>query len=150
MIPDQKCRPPRSLAPSRARLAPMAVAILILLAGACATEPRPAQVGTRGAQEPIHSASVDAPQPSIPEDVTYPNLGRFTDSLDQFAYKSAYLDCRTIGLGAAADAYGGDPTDPASVARAYATVTFTQATAHQTAALQGCLDGITAAATSGG
>lgn len=64
----------------------------------------------------------------------------FTDAFDRFAYKSAYSDCRFIGIDGTADAFGGDSGDPPSVARAYAVAAFPQSVEHRDATSQGCLD----------
>jgi hypothetical protein len=84
---------------------------------------------------PVASSS-----PSSTSEPRYPNLGKFTDPIDRFAYKSAYGDCRILGLEGTAESYGGDPADPASVARAFANAIYRQATSHREAAFQGCLD----------
>jgi hypothetical protein len=60
--------------------------------------------------------------------------------LDQFAYKSAYSDCRLIGVEGTAEAFGGDPGDPSSVARAYAVAIFPNTEEPRKATSRGCLD----------
>jgi hypothetical protein len=80
------------------------------------------------------------PSPSRSDEVRYPNLSRFTDPFDRFAYKSAFSDCRLIGVEGTAEAFGGDPDDPSSVARAYAVATFPNIEEHREATSQGCLD----------
>jgi hypothetical protein len=72
----------------------------------------------------------------------YPNLSRFTDPIDQLSYKSAYGDCGLLGTKGSAEAYGGNPADPPSVARAFANATYTQETERREAAFQGCLDAL--------
>jgi hypothetical protein len=54
------------------------------------------------------------------------------------SYKLAYSDCRVLGLVGTAEAYGGEPEDPASVARAYAAVVHGDQ--QEDPAFQGCLD----------
>jgi len=71
---------------------------------------------------------------------TYPNLSRFSDPFDRFAYKSAYSDCLLIGVDGTADAFGGDPEDPSSVARAYAVTIFPEPEQPREATFRGCLD----------
>ena len=84
------------------------------------------------------------PLPS--DEVRYPNLSRFTDPVDRFAYKSAYSDCRLIGVEGTAEAFGGDPDAPSSVARAYAVAIFRESEEHREATSQGCLDAFEAEA----
>lgn len=78
--------------------------------------------------------------PSVSDAEKYPNLSRFTDPFDQLAYKTAYSDCRLIGIEGAAEAFGGDPVEPLSVAQAFAMATFPKSEEHRQASLQGCLD----------
>jgi hypothetical protein len=80
-----------------------------------------------------------------PTGPSYPNLDRFTAPLDRFAYRAAYDECGIgdpVGL---AHAYGGSPTDPASIARAYAEFANPS---HAEAASLGCLDALRTAAVS--
>ena len=86
------------------------------------------------------------PPPSPSDEVRYPNLSRFTDPVDRFAYKSAYSDCRLIGVEGTAEAFGGDPDAPSSVARAYAVAIFRESEEHREATSQGCLDAFEAEA----
>lgn len=81
---------------------------------------------------PSHSQPTPTPE--------YPNLSRFADPLDRFAYKSAYSDCHLIGVAGTADAFGGDPNDPRAVARAYAEAVFGSSEEHLVATFRGCLD----------
>lgn len=129
-----------------ARRAPLArvmaaAAAVLLAAAACAGEPR---IQSRGPSPPpggpAPSSTVTSSSPSPSDTARYPNLSRFNDAFDRFAYKSAYSDCRFIGVDATAEAFGGDPDDPRSVARAYAVATFPQSVEHREATLQGCLD----------
>lgn len=83
-------------------------------------------------------AVTSSPSPS--DAATYPNLSRFSDPFDRFAYKSAYSDCRLIGVDGTADAFGGDPEDPSSVARAYAVTIFPEPEQPREATFRGCLD----------
>jgi hypothetical protein len=78
--------------------------------------------------------------PSTPDAARYPNLSSFSDPFDRFAYKSAYSDCRLIGVVRAAEAFGGDPDEPSSVARAYAATNFPTSTERREASSRGCLD----------
>jgi hypothetical protein len=71
-------------------------------------------------------------------------LKRFNDPFDRFAYKSAYSDCRLIGVDGTAEGFGGDPENPPSVARAYAAAIFPDSVKHRDATYQGCLDGFEA------
>jgi hypothetical protein len=122
------------------RVAALATAAIPLAAATCNTgsitqsrspDPRPDSASA--------SATVTA-APSPSDEARYPNLSRFTDPFDRFAYKSAYSDCRVLGVEAAADAYGGLPDDPSSAARAYAVATFPQSEEHREATFHGCLD----------
>jgi hypothetical protein len=120
----------------------MVVAAMILLAAACrgqgGTRPRSLGPPPR-ASEPTSglTPSDAAPSDAVPR---YPNLSKFTDAFDRSVYKSAYSDCNLVGVENAADAYGGNPDDPASVARGYAAATFPQSVTRREAAFQGCLD----------
>jgi hypothetical protein len=115
---------------------------MVLLAAACGGE-----VGTRPrspgppprASEPTSALTPSdaAPSVTVPR---YPNLSKFTDPFDRSVYRSAYSDCNLVGVENAADAYGGNPDDPASVARGYAAATFPQSVARREPAFQGCLD----------
>ena len=67
-------------------------------------------------------------------------------SVDRFAYKSAYADFRLIGVEGTAEAFGGDPDVPSSVARAYAVAIFRESEEHREATSQGCLDSFEAEA----
>jgi hypothetical protein len=116
---------------------------LLLLATACAGGAQPT---TQDAITPLPSPSASvSPSPASPTPIEprYPNLSRFTDPIDRFSYKSAYTDCRFLELEGAADAYGGNPAEPASVARAYASAIYSQATSYREAAFQGCIDALT-------
>jgi hypothetical protein len=116
------------------------VASLLVAAGACtggASTPPASSVSATSTAAP--SATVSS-SPSLSDALKYPNLSRFTDPFDRFAYKSAYGDCRVVGVQAAAEAWGGNPNDPSSVARAYAVATFRESEEHREASFQGCLD----------
>jgi hypothetical protein len=120
--------------------------IVLLAAAACstpATEPTPPSIGDTGSAASSSAASsVSTSPPATPR---YPNVKRYSDPFDRFAYKSAYADCRLFGVDGTADGFGGDPQDPPSVARAYAMATFPDAVERQAATLRGCLDGFRAA-----
>ena len=91
----------------------------------------------------ITTSSSVTPSPSLSQATPtpeYPNLSRFADPLDRFAYRSAYSDCHLIGVAGTADAFGGDPNDPRAVARAYAEAVFGSSGEHLEATFQGCLD----------
>jgi hypothetical protein len=114
---------------------------MLLAVSACTGEP-----GT-GSSSPSPSPSTSptpsataVPSPSPSDEERYPNLSRFTDPFDQFAYKSAYSDCRLIGVEGTAEAFGGDPGDPSSVARAYAVAIFPNTEEPRKATSRGCLD----------
>lgn len=131
----------RSTAAGRRSAWLVAAGIAVLLAvGACGPSrsprvpsPTPDSGGT------ITSSSVTS-SPSHSEAPEYPNLSRFVDPLDRFAYKTAYSDCHLIGVAGAADAYGGDPDNPSAVARAYAVAIFAGSEEHREATFRGCLD----------
>ena len=92
------------------------------------TAPAPATAATTGIE----------PTPDAP---SYPNLDRFADPLDRYAYRSGFGRCSIGDAGSLAGDYGGTADDPASIARAYAR--FANPT-HEAAAEQGCLDGLRA------
>jgi len=116
------------------------VASLLVAAGACSggTNTPPESPPSTASAVPTATES-SSPSPS--DETRYPNLSSFTDPFDRFAYKSAFSDCRFIGVDGAAEAWGGDPADPSSVARAYAVATFPGSEEHREASFQGCLDG---------
>jgi len=116
---------------------------LLSLATACAGGAQPTtQDGITPSPSLSASGSPSPPSPT-PIEPRYPNLPRFTDPIDRFSYMSAYTDCRFLGLEGTADAYGGDPAEPASAARAFANAIYSQATSYREAAFQGCLDALT-------
>jgi hypothetical protein len=114
---------------------------VLLAVGAC----------TPGASTPLRSPVPEAtgatPSPTVTSSpatsdaVRYPNLSIFSDPFDRLAYKLAYSDCRVIGVIRAAVAFGGDPDDPSSVARAYAVISFPSSEERRGASSRGCLDG---------
>lgn len=120
----------------------MAVGMVVVLAvGACAREAgttSPRSIPGTGSATPSPPVTSSPPSPSVGPG--YPNLSRFTDPFDRFAYKSAYSECRVIGVDGMAEAFGGDPNQPPSVARAYAVTTFPESVDHRQATFQGCLD----------
>ena len=131
----------RSTAAGRRSAWFVAAGIAVLLAvGACgpSRSPRvPSPTPDSGSTTTSSSATFSPSPPQAPD---YPNLSRFVDPLDRFAYKSAYSDCHLIGVAGTADAYGGDPNDPSAVARAYAAAIFATSEQHREATFQGCLD----------
>jgi hypothetical protein len=130
-------------------LAWMAVAgwvSIILAVAACGGQPTgapPTPIGDTGAATRSPAASSPSLSPSA--GLRYPNLKRFTDPIDRLAYKAAYSECRLHGVDGTSEAFGGDPYDPPSVARAFAVATFPDAVEHQDATFRGCLDGFKAA-----
>jgi hypothetical protein len=125
---------------SRKWLLPLLLAGFLSLAPACGGGGQsPTLGGTTPDTSPSPSVASSSPT-STPTEPRYPNLGKFTDPIDRFSYKSAYGDCRILGLEGTAESYGGDPADPASVARAFANAVYSQATSYRAAAFQGCLD----------
>ena len=137
---------------SRARVGTFAwmmvagVVLILLAAAACGgqpTEAPPAPIGDTGISAPSPTAGSPGPSPAIGP--RYPNLKRLDEPFDRFAYKSAYSDCRLIGVDGTAEAFGGEPGDPPSVASAYAMAVFPDAVEHQDATFRGCLDGFKAA-----
>jgi hypothetical protein len=121
-------------------------AVLLLVATACGREP------SAQSPSPIPDTVSATPSPGVtssglpPSDgPRFPNLRRFTDPFDRFAYKTAYSDCRLRGVDRTAEGFGGDPQDPPSVARAYAVAVFAESVEHREATFQGCIDGFMAA-----
>jgi len=132
--------------PHPARRTPLAgvkaaAVAMLLTAAACSGEP-----GTSSRSPSLQQGSatpspiVTSSGPSRSNAADYPNLSRFTDPFDRFAYKSAYSDCRFIGVDGIAEAFGGDPEEPRSVAQAYAVTAFPQSLEPREATFQGCLD----------
>jgi hypothetical protein len=117
----------------------------ILAVGGCASETTPASSPTSetGTIRPSPTATSS---PSSSDTFEYPNLSRFSDPFDRFAYKSAYSDCGLIGVDGTADAFGGDPGDPSTVARAYAAGVFPDSEERRKATFRGCLDAFEAEA----
>jgi hypothetical protein len=113
---------------------------VVLVVGGCAPgastlTPSPSPRAGSATQSPAVTSSA-----SPSDAATYPNLSRFSDPFDRFAYKSAYSDCRLIGVDGTADAFGGVPEDPRSVARAYAATIFPEPEEPREATFRGCLD----------
>jgi hypothetical protein len=106
----------------------------LLLSAACGTPPAP-----RTSSSPVQTSgplTTANPSPAATYSPTYPGLDRFSDPIDRLSYKLAFADCRTLGLNELSMSYGGDPSDPASVARRYAAAANPSRAA---AATQGCL-----------
>lgn len=131
----EPCRGQRALA---RRVGAVATAAMLLTAGACGPGSDARSVSPDSDRGGISASATVTPSPS--DEVRYPNLSRFTDPVDRFAYKSAYSDCRLIGVEGTAEAFGGDPDAPSSVARAYAVAIFRESEEHREATSQGCLD----------
>jgi hypothetical protein len=127
----------------------MVASIAMLVgAGACASSASTPSASRTPSPTPLTLPSTGTLSPSPGDAPEYPNLSRFADPLDRFAYKSAYSDCRLIGVDGTADAFGGDPGDPSSVARAYARSILPSSEEHRGATFRGCLDGFEAEASS--
>ena len=124
-----------------------AASISVLLAvGACSGEPGTSlRSATPGTVRASPSPPVTSPAHSPSDAARYPNLSKFTDPFDRYAYKSGYANCQFAGLDGMADGFGGDPSSPSSVARAYAAATFPESVEHREATFQGCLDAFEAA-----
>jgi hypothetical protein len=119
---------------------------VIFAVGACApsaTTPASSPTPETGTITPSPTATSS---PSPTDTFGYPNLSRFSDPFDRFAYKSAYSDCGLIGVDGTADAFGGDPGDPSTVARAYAAGVFPDSEERRKATFRGCLDAFAAEA----
>jgi len=119
---------------------------MLLTAGACGPGSDAPSVSPDSDRGGISAPTTVTPSPSASDEVRYPNLSRFTDPVDRFAYKSAYSDCRLIGVEGTAEAFGGDPDAPSSVARAYAVAIFRESEEQREATSQGCLDAFEAEA----
>jgi hypothetical protein len=128
------------------RVGALATAAMLLTAGACGPGSDAPSVSPDSDRGGISASATVTPSPSPSDEVRYPNLSRFTDPVDRFAYKSAYSDCRLIGVEGTAEAFGGDPDTPSSVARAYAVAIFRESEEHREATSQGCLDAFDAEA----
>jgi hypothetical protein len=128
------------------RVGAVATAAMLLTAGACGPGSDAPSVSPDSDRGGLSAPATVTPSPSPSDEVRYPNLSRFTDPVDRFAYKSAYSDCRLIGVEGTAEAFGGDPDAPSSVARAYAIAIFRDSEEHREATSQGCLDAFEAEA----
>lgn len=128
------------------RVGAAATAAMLLTAGACGPGSDAPSVSSDSDRGGISPSATVTPSPSPSDQVRYPSLSRFTDPVDRFAYKSAYSDCRVIGVEGTAEAFGGDPDTPSSVARAYAVAIFRESEEHREATSQGCLDAFEAEA----
>ena len=137
----KRCRGQPTLAK---RVGVVATAAMLLTAGACGPGSDAPSVSPDS--DGISASATVTLSPSPSDEVRYPSLSRFTDPVDRFAYKSAYSDCRLIGVEGTAEAFGGDPDAPSSVARAYAVAIFRESEEHREATSQGCLDAFEAEA----
>ncbi len=132
----------RGRAEVKARRRPWVVATglaVIFAVGGCAPGTAPASNPTSETGT-IMPSPTETSSPSPSEAAEYPNLSRFSDPFDRFAYKSAYSDCGLIGVDGTADAFGGDPGEPSTVARAYAVAVFPDSEERRKATFRGCLD----------
>src|SRR5262245_44864723 len=114
----------------------------LVLAGACGAGS--GVPSSRVSESTSVSPAPASPSPSPSGVPTYPNLERFAEPFDRFAYQAAFDDCRLLGVTWTAEGFGGNPGDPRSVARAYARAMLSTA-GHRDATFQGCLDGFDAA-----
>lgn len=111
---------------------------VIFAVGACA--PSATTPASSPTPETLRPSPTATSSPSSSDTFEYPNLSRFSEPFDRFAYKSAYSDCGLIGVDGTADAFGGDPGDPSTVARAYAAGVFPDSEERHKASFRGCLD----------
>ena len=139
----QPCRGQPALAK---RAGAVATAAMLLTLGACGPGTDAPSVSPDSDRSGISASATLTPSLSPADEVRYPSLSRFTDPVDRFAYKSAYSDCRLIGVERTAEAFGGDADAPSSVARAYAVAIFRESEEHREATSQGCLDAFEAEA----
>jgi hypothetical protein len=121
---------------------------MLVAATACAPSASTPSASRTPSPTALTPPSTGTPSPPPGDAPEYQNLSRFADPLDRFAYKSAYSDCRLIGVDGTADAFGGDPDAPSSVARAYAEAILPSSEDHREATFLGCLDGFEAEARS--
>jgi hypothetical protein len=128
----------------RSRVVATGLAVIFAVGG-CASETTPASSPTSETGT-IMPSPTETSSPSPSEAAEYPNLSRFSDPFDRFAYKSAYSDCGLIGVDGTADAFGGDPGEPSTVARAYAVAVFPDSEERRKATFRGCLDAFEAEA----
>jgi hypothetical protein len=112
--------------------------VLLLAVAACTGEPD--TPSSSASPSPAASPTPASSSPSPADEARYPNLSRFTDPFDQFAYRAAYSDCRVVGLDRTADAFGGDREAPSPVARAYAVVVFPESEEPRKATFRGCVN----------
>ena len=144
-LPPAPIRAGVAIPPRRARVRSWArvmgaAAAAFLAATACGPDPGASPRGSTAAlasATPSNTVTHSSPQPNTTE---YPNLSRFTDPFDRFAYKSGFSQCQLLGIDSIAEAFGGDPDEPPSVARSYAVAIFPQSVEHREATFRGCLD----------
>ena len=113
---------------------------VLLAVGACTPGANPRPLSPIPGTASVTPSPTVTSSPPTPDAVRYPNLSSFSDPFDRFAYKLAYSDCGLIGVVRAADAWGGDPADPSSVASAYAMTNFPTSHERRGASFRGCLD----------
>ena len=136
----QRARQSKTRQPRTRVFAAAGISVLLAI-GACSGEPSTSlRSRTPETVRASPSPAVTSPAHSSSDAVRYPNLSKFADPFDRYAYKSGYADCQFAGLNGMADAFGGDPSSPSSVARAYAAATFPESVEHREATFQGCLD----------
>jgi hypothetical protein len=135
--PDRRARARRSLA--------AAACLATLVSATACGSPAPASTSEAGSGSRGESTSaVASPSASPVTSAPMPSPPSFADPFDRFAYEAAYSDCRALGLDKTSGAWGGDPSDPGSVARAYAAAMFPSSGEHRAATVRGCLDAFAA------
>jgi hypothetical protein len=120
------------------------LAVIFAVGAGCA--PSATTPASSPTPETLRPSPTATSSPSSSATFEYPHLSRFSDPFDRFAYKSAYSDCGLIGVDGTADAFGGDPGDPSTVARAYAAGVLPDSEERRKASFRGCLDGFEAEA----
>ena len=122
----------------RAWVATACMAALLAVGGCVpgASTPSPRPTPRTGSATP--PPAVTSPSPL--DAVTYPNLSRYSDSFDRFAYKFAYSECSLYRIAGTAEVFGGDSNDPSSIAQAFAMATFPGSDEHREPTFRGCLD----------
>lgn len=123
-------------------LTSFSVLCLLLAIGACsvtASAPTASRASTTGDSTPSPTVTSSVPPSEV---VRQPNPSRFSDPSEQLLYELAFANCQVLGLAGGSRAWGGDPGDPDSIARAYAAYAFPNSEEHRGASFAGCIEAL--------
>src|SRR5262245_3421721 len=115
---------------------------VLLALGACsstASAPASGPASTRGDSTPSPTVTSSVPPSEV---IPQPNPSRFSDPSEQLLYELAFSNCQVLGLSGGARAWGGDPGDPDSIARAYAAYAFPNSEEHRGTSFAGCIEAL--------